>query len=179
MPHRYSYRGVLRAWNKKIVVYPRQCNFRHADSPNFREEDIASLEMADGPCEKTELVYCKDSIFSNRIKSLFPSANPSISLPVFPFLTHFHPIDIIMAEEVSSNHLFSSKPQLSFEHINVVPMRRKLINISLLTPRERHWSNEYYAKVSKKSLSHDMFTNNHFKYAAHYCWLISGDLKLI
>lgn len=59
--------------------------------------------------------------------------------------------DIIMVREASTPHRFGDKPYLGFEHVTMVPMCRKLIDESLITPREREWLNSYHKEVWEKT----------------------------
>lgn len=59
--------------------------------------------------------------------------------------------NIIMAREVKTNHRFGDKPYLGFECVTMVPMCRKLIDVDLLSPKERRWVDEYHQKVLKET----------------------------
>lgn len=59
--------------------------------------------------------------------------------------------DIIMVREASTPHKFGDKPYLGFEHVTMVPMCRKMIDESLITPREREWLNSYHKEVWGKT----------------------------
>lgn len=59
--------------------------------------------------------------------------------------------NIIMVKEVQTKHKFGDKPYLGFEHVTMVPMCRKLIDVSLLTERERDWLNDYHREVLEKT----------------------------
>lgn len=59
--------------------------------------------------------------------------------------------NMIMAQEAKTNHKFGDKPWLSFEHVTMVPMCRKLIDGKLLTQEERTWLNEYHQEVYEKT----------------------------
>ncbi|KAF2434748.1 X-prolyl aminopeptidase [Tothia fuscella] len=61
--------------------------------------------------------------------------------------------NIIMVKEVETTHKFGDKPYLGFEHVTMVPMCRKLIDVSLLTKDERKWLNDYHAEVFEKTKS--------------------------
>jgi len=56
-----------------------------------------------------------------------------------------------MVKEVKTAHRFGDKPYLGFEHVTMVPMCRKLIEPTMLTPAEKSWLNEYHAKVLEKT----------------------------
>ncbi|KAL8971366.1 MAG: hypothetical protein Q9183_001085, partial [Haloplaca sp. 2 TL-2023] len=59
--------------------------------------------------------------------------------------------NMIMAKEAETNHKFGDKPWLSFEHVTMVPMCRKMIDGKMLTPEERTWLNEYHQEVYDKT----------------------------
>ena len=59
--------------------------------------------------------------------------------------------NVIMAREVDTPHRFGDKQYLGFEHVTMVPMCRKLIDVDLLTPMERIWLNEYHKEVMEKT----------------------------
>jgi len=63
-----------------------------------------------------------------------------------------------MVREVKTNHQFGEKPYLGFEHVTMVPMCRKLVDVSLLSPGEKQWLNEYHAEVLEKTKG--FFTND-------------------
>jgi Xaa-Pro aminopeptidase len=58
-----------------------------------------------------------------------------------------------MVKEVETTHKFGDKPFLGFEHVTMVPMCRKLIDVSLLTGDERKWLNDYHEEVFEKTKS--------------------------
>ncbi|KAL8803604.1 MAG: hypothetical protein Q9182_003109 [Xanthomendoza sp. 2 TL-2023] len=59
--------------------------------------------------------------------------------------------NMIMAREAKTTHKFGDKPWLGFEHVTMVPMCRKLIDGTMLTPEERAWLNEYHLEVYEKT----------------------------
>ncbi|KAF4548174.1 Xaa-Pro aminopeptidase P-like protein [Elsinoe fawcettii] len=59
--------------------------------------------------------------------------------------------NIIMVKENKTEHQFGDKPFLGFEHVTMVPMCRKLIDTSILTPPELAWLNAYHAEVYEKT----------------------------
>ncbi|CUS10917.1 unnamed protein product [Tuber aestivum] len=59
--------------------------------------------------------------------------------------------NIIMVKEIKTNHNFGDRPYFGFERVTMVPMCRKLINVSLLTPAEIGWLNSYHAEVFEKT----------------------------
>jgi Xaa-Pro aminopeptidase len=58
--------------------------------------------------------------------------------------------NVIMAKEVETSHKFGDKPYLGFEHVTMVPMCRKLIDVTLLTEAEKQWLNEYHKEIFEK-----------------------------
>jgi len=56
-----------------------------------------------------------------------------------------------MCHEVQTTHSFGEKPWLGFEHVTMTPMCAKLIDESLLTPREKKWLNAYHVEVLDKT----------------------------
>ena len=59
--------------------------------------------------------------------------------------------NMIMACEATTNHKFGDKPWISFEHVTVVPMCRKLIDTKLLDPEEKEWLNKYHEEIWEKT----------------------------
>ncbi|GAB7362166.1 hypothetical protein MBLNU230_g2192t1 [Neophaeotheca triangularis] len=59
--------------------------------------------------------------------------------------------NVIMVREVETKHKFGDKPFLGFEHVTMVPMCRKLVDVSLLTEGEREWLNAYHREVLEKT----------------------------
>ncbi|KAF2158194.1 peptidase M24 [Myriangium duriaei CBS 260.36] len=59
--------------------------------------------------------------------------------------------NMFMVKEVKTEHQFGDKPFLGFEHVTMVPMCRKLIDTSVLTPTELAWLNAYHAQVLEKT----------------------------
>lgn len=62
-------------------------------------------------------------------------------------------LDIIMVKEVTTTHKFGDKPYLGFEHVTMVPMCRKLIDVSLLSGEEKEFINAFHVEVEKKTKS--------------------------
>ena len=56
-----------------------------------------------------------------------------------------------MVREVKTAHQFGEKPYLGFEHVTMVPMCRKLVDVSLLSSGEKQWLNDYHAEVLEKT----------------------------
>ncbi|KXL50785.1 MAG: hypothetical protein FE78DRAFT_27059 [Acidomyces sp. 'richmondensis'] len=59
--------------------------------------------------------------------------------------------NVVMVKEVKTKHKFGDKPFLGFEHVTMVPMCRKLIDVSMLSERERDWLNAYHREVLEKT----------------------------
>ncbi|KAK6436145.1 hypothetical protein LTR95_007668 [Oleoguttula sp. CCFEE 5521] len=62
--------------------------------------------------------------------------------------------NIVMVKEVETKHKFGDKPYLGFEHVTMVPMCRKLIDVELLSEIERTWLNSYHKEVLQKTSSY-------------------------
>ncbi|KZF19192.1 hypothetical protein L228DRAFT_254478 [Xylona heveae TC161] len=59
--------------------------------------------------------------------------------------------NVVAVREASTEHQFGDKPYLCFETMTMVPMCRKLIDVSLLTDVEKSWLNFYHAAVYEKT----------------------------
>ncbi|SMY26795.1 unnamed protein product [Zymoseptoria tritici ST99CH_1A5] len=59
--------------------------------------------------------------------------------------------NIVMVKEVKTKYRFGDKPYFGFEHVTMVPMCRKLVNVELLSEKERKWLNAYHAEVLAKT----------------------------
>jgi len=59
--------------------------------------------------------------------------------------------NVIMVREAETKHRFGDKAYLGFEHVTMVPMCRKLIDLSMLSSREVQWLNEYHREVLEKT----------------------------
>ena len=59
--------------------------------------------------------------------------------------------NVVMVKEVQTKHQFGDKPYFGFEHVTLVPMCRKLIDVGLLSEREREWLNAYHREVLEKT----------------------------
>ncbi|KAK5133152.1 hypothetical protein LTR08_008087 [Meristemomyces frigidus] len=59
--------------------------------------------------------------------------------------------NIIMVREVESKFKFGDKAYLGFEHVTMVPMCRKLVDVGLLENGEREWLNAYHKEVAEKT----------------------------
>lgn len=60
-----------------------------------------------------------------------------------------------MVREVKLEHAFGDKPFLGFEHVTMVPMCRKLIDVKHLSDDEIKFLNDYHKEVWDKT--HDFF----------------------
>lgn len=58
---------------------------------------------------------------------------------------------MFMVKETKTEFTFGDKPFLGFEHVTMVPMCRKLIDPSVLTPTELAWLNAYHTEVLDKT----------------------------
>jgi len=59
--------------------------------------------------------------------------------------------NIVMVKEVETKYKFGEKPYLGFEHVTMVPMCRKLIDVGMLSSVEREWLNAYHKEVLEKT----------------------------
>ena len=59
--------------------------------------------------------------------------------------------NVIMVKETATDYKFGGKPFLGFEHVTMVPMCRKLIDVNLLDEQERKWLNAYHQEVRAKT----------------------------
>ncbi|KFY39396.1 hypothetical protein V494_03998 [Pseudogymnoascus sp. VKM F-4513 (FW-928)] len=59
--------------------------------------------------------------------------------------------NIILVTEAKTKHTFGEKPYLGFEHVTMVPYCRKLIDETLLTPKEKKWLNDYHTDIFAKT----------------------------
>ncbi|KAI5806544.1 putative Xaa-Pro aminopeptidase P [Peziza echinospora] len=62
--------------------------------------------------------------------------------------------NVVMVKEAETEHHFGVNPYLTFEHVTMVPMCRKLTDVSLLTSVEKKWLNDYHAEVLAKTKSY-------------------------
>ena len=56
-----------------------------------------------------------------------------------------------MVKEAETKYKFGDKPYLGFEHVTMVPMCRKLIDVELLSGGEKEWLNAYHKEVLEKT----------------------------
>ncbi|KAK5116794.1 hypothetical protein LTR62_007468 [Meristemomyces frigidus] len=59
--------------------------------------------------------------------------------------------NLFMVKEVKTKYQFGDKPYLGFEHVTMVPMCRKLVDMELLSSVEREWLNGYHREVKEKT----------------------------
>lgn len=59
--------------------------------------------------------------------------------------------NVIMVKEAETKYKFGEKPYLGFEHVTMVPMCRKLIDVELLSGGEKEWLNAYHKEVLEKT----------------------------
>ena len=59
--------------------------------------------------------------------------------------------NIIMCKEVKTEYSFGDRPWLGFEHVTMVPYCRKLIDVELLTEKERAWVDAYHEEILEKT----------------------------
>ena len=59
--------------------------------------------------------------------------------------------NVVMVKEVETKYKFGDKPYLGFEHVTMVPMCRKLIDVEMLTGEEKQWLNDYHREVFEKT----------------------------
>ena len=59
--------------------------------------------------------------------------------------------NVVMVKEVETKHRFGDKPYFGFEHVTLVPMCRKMIDVSLLSHKETQWLNDYHKETLEKT----------------------------
>lgn len=59
--------------------------------------------------------------------------------------------NVIMVQERKTKYRFGDKPYFGFEHVTMVPMCRKLVDVELLTTEEVAWLNAYHEEVLEKT----------------------------
>lgn len=59
--------------------------------------------------------------------------------------------NIIMVKEKPTRFKYGDKPYLGFEHVTMVPMCRKLVDVGLLTDTERQYLDAYHREVLDKT----------------------------
>lgn len=58
--------------------------------------------------------------------------------------------NVVLVVEKETPNNFGDKGYLGFENVTMCPIQTKLVDVSLLTPAERKWINEYHAEVWEK-----------------------------
>eukprot|EP00249_Psilotum_nudum_P015510 c25365_g1_i1 orf=143-2239(+) len=58
--------------------------------------------------------------------------------------------NVLIVKEAQTNFNFANKGYLAFEHITWVPYQKKLIDLSLLSPFERQWIDDYHVNCQLK-----------------------------
>jgi Xaa-Pro aminopeptidase len=58
--------------------------------------------------------------------------------------------NIVIVKEVETPHQYGDRPYYGFEHVTMVPLERRLIDMSLLSEKEKQWVNNYHAEVWEK-----------------------------
>lgn len=58
--------------------------------------------------------------------------------------------NVVIVKEVTTPNQFGERPYYGFEHVTMVPMDRRLIDVSLLDAKERKWVDEYHREVWEK-----------------------------
>ena len=53
----------------------------------------------------------------------------------------------MIVKEMNTPHTFGDRPYYGFEHVTMVPMDRRLIDVALLDEKERKWINDYHVEV--------------------------------
>jgi Xaa-Pro aminopeptidase len=56
----------------------------------------------------------------------------------------------MIVKEVDTPDRFGDRPYYGFEHITMVPMNQKLIDVGLLDDKEKAWVNLYHMEVWDK-----------------------------
>lgn len=59
--------------------------------------------------------------------------------------------NVVMVKEAETKHKFGDKPYFGFEHVTMVPMCRKLVDVQMLTPGEKTWLDAYHMEVLEKT----------------------------
>lgn len=59
--------------------------------------------------------------------------------------------NVIMVKQAETKYKFGEKAYLGFEHVTMVPMCRKLIDVDLLSGGEKEWLNKYHKEVLEKT----------------------------
>ena len=54
--------------------------------------------------------------------------------------------NVLLIKEVATTNCFGDKPYLGFEHVTVAPIGKNLMNVNMLSPKEKQWVNRYHEK---------------------------------
>eukprot|EP00741_Cyanophora_paradoxa_P005648 tig00000923_g5475.t1 len=58
--------------------------------------------------------------------------------------------NVLVTRKLDLPHRFADKDYLGFEHITLVPLERKLIDVGMLSAPERRWIDDYHAEIRAK-----------------------------
>ncbi|KAI8341479.1 peptidase M24, structural domain-containing protein [Chlamydoabsidia padenii] len=58
--------------------------------------------------------------------------------------------NVLVVRDANTPNNFGDRGYLGFEHVTLVPLGRKLIDIDLLSPDEKKWVNDYHAETLEK-----------------------------
>lgn len=58
--------------------------------------------------------------------------------------------NVLVVRDANTPNNFGDRGYLGFEHVTLVPLGRKLIDVELLSPDEKKWVNEYHAETLEK-----------------------------
>ncbi|KAJ9091009.1 hypothetical protein QFC19_009305 [Naganishia cerealis] len=58
--------------------------------------------------------------------------------------------NLVMVVKADTPNTFGGQPYLKFENLTMCPIQVSLIDVSLLTPKEKDWLNKYHAEVLQK-----------------------------
>ena len=61
--------------------------------------------------------------------------------------------NVLVVKDANTENNFGNRGYLGFEHVTVVPIQTKLIDVSLLTPAEIKWVNDYHQECLTKLTS--------------------------
>jgi Xaa-Pro aminopeptidase len=53
----------------------------------------------------------------------------------------------VIVKEINTPNRFGDRPYYGFEHVTMVPMDRRLINVGLLDGAELAWINSYHKEI--------------------------------
>ncbi|CAO3597385.1 unnamed protein product [Absidia cylindrospora] len=58
--------------------------------------------------------------------------------------------NVLVVRDANTPNNFGDRGYLGFEHVTLVPLGRKLIDLELLSPAEKKWVNDYHAETLEK-----------------------------